>query len=395
MKVKQFRLLAVTAALVLASGGGFTLSANAEAQTGTVQTQAAFATVGFDAVKKATGDGTRPGAKAMIIDVRAAEKYQAGTIPSSRNVPFSDKPDLAVLGNWDKAREVIVFDDGAEGQSVTMANVLKAQGYADVKIYAEGLKGWQAKSYLEVGTQVVQAAFNKNAAVLMDARPYPRFLGGTIPGALAVPDSDVEKLASRFPINKNEPIITFCSGFDCDKSHAIAGYLWSNGYRNVQVYAAGYPAWKAAGLQTTEGGAKPAAKPASPAPAASAPAKFVNGIKLGADEGSVDGQWFKEQLQANKLPAEVLLIDVRKEGVYNNGHINGAINKPVADLSSADIPKDRIVVFVCMTGSTALESYMKIQKEGKADMSRVYYFDANIKCNEKGACEIEPNEPLG
>jgi rhodanese-related sulfurtransferase len=90
----------------------------------------------------------------------------------------------------------------------------------------------------------------------------------------------------------------------------------------------------------------------------------------------------------------VLLIDVRKEGVYNNGHINGAINKPVAELSSADIPKDKTVVFVCMTGSTALESYMKIQKEGKADMTRVYYFDANIKCDEKGACEIGPNEPL-
>ncbi|MDR0769708.1 MAG: rhodanese-like domain-containing protein [Burkholderiales bacterium] len=389
MKVKRFRLFTVTAALMLALGGGFTLSTSAEAQASSVQTQA-FATVGFDAVKKATGDGTRPGAKALIVDVRSAEKYQAGTIPSSRNVLFTDKPDLAALGNWDKAKEVIVFDDSAEGQSANMANYLKAQGYTDVKIYAAGLKDWRAKSYLEVGTQVVQAVFTKNAALLMDARPYPRFLGGTIPGALAIPDTDVEKLANRFPIDKNAPIITFCSGFDCDKSHAIAEYLWSNGYHNVQVYAAGYPAWKAAGLQTTEG-----VKPAPPAPAAaSAPAKFVNGIKLGVDEGSVDGQWFKEQLQANKLPADVLLIDVRKEGVYNNGHINEAINKPVAGLSSADIPADKIAVFVCMTGSTAIEAYMKIQKEGKADMSRVYYFDASVKCDEKGGCDIKPNDPL-
>ncbi|MCL2310228.1 MAG: rhodanese-like domain-containing protein [Proteobacteria bacterium] len=393
MKVKRFRLLAVTAALMLASGGGFALSASAEALASHIQAQA-FATVGYDVVKKATGDGTRPDAKAMIIDVRTAEEYQAGTIPSSRNVPFVDKPDLAVLGNWDKAREVIVFDDGAEGQSAHMADYLKAQGYTNVKVYASGLKDWQAKNFLEVGTRVVQTAFDKNAALLMDARPYPKFLGGTIPGALAIPDTDVEKLANRFPVDKSAPIITFCSGFDCAKSHAIAEHLWSNGYRNVQVYAAGYPAWKAAGLQTTEG-IKPASKPASPAPVASAPAKFVNDIKLGVDEGSVDGQWFKEQLQANKLSADVLLIDVRKEGVYNNGHINRAINKPVAGLSSADIPKDKTVVFVCMTGSTALEAYMKMQSEGKADMSRVYYFDANIKCNENSECEIVPNEPLG
>ena len=134
-----------------------------------------------------------------------------------------------------------------------------AQGYADVKIFAEGLKGWQGKNYLEVNTPVVEEAFKKNAVLMMDARPYPKFLGGTIPGALAMPDNDIQKLSTRFPVDKAEYIVTYCSGFDCGKSHDIAKVLWDKGYHNVQVYAAGYPAWKKAGLQTTEGG-KPVTK---------------------------------------------------------------------------------------------------------------------------------------
>lgn len=82
----------------------------------------------------------------------------------------------------------------------------------------------------------------KNSAFLIDARPYAKYLGATIPGAMAIPDTKMSALEGRFPADKNVPIITFCGGYECTKSHIVANRLLELGYKNVSVYAGGVPA---------------------------------------------------------------------------------------------------------------------------------------------------------
>jgi hydroxyacylglutathione hydrolase len=352
--------------------------------------------VNYAYVKQAIGNGTRAGAKALLIDARPNPKYLSGTIPSSINIP--DTQIDKFIGQLDKVakdKEIIVFCGGWECEkSPIVAGHLKGLGFSKVKLYQAGEPEWAAKSYLEIGTPVAQAAFKNNSALLMDARPMVKFLAESIPGALYMNDEELDKLAGRFPADKNTSIITFCAGYECHKSHVVANRLLDLGYKKVAVYAGGLPAWKEAKLQTTA-----AAKKVETAVAV-APRQdvFVDGVKAGIDEGSVDGEWLKALITTDKVPANVVIVDIRNAAEYAAGHIKGAINVEAGKLSAADLaaklPKGKVAIFTCGTGARAMEAQIKL-KDAKFDVSKVMYFDANIKCDAKNTCEFKINEPLG
>lgn len=189
--------------------------------------------VDFEYTKKAIGNGTRKGAKSLLIDARPNTMYVKGTIPSSINIPDTKFEEFyPQVAEIDKSKEVIVFCGGWKcGKSPKVANMLKAKGFSDVKVYQAGEPEWKTKSYLEVDTAVVKAVQKKNSAVIIDARPYKMYLTATIPGAIAIPDTDMENLMGRFPANKNEKIITFCGGYGCGKSHKVAKTALNGLYR--------------------------------------------------------------------------------------------------------------------------------------------------------------------
>jgi rhodanese-related sulfurtransferase len=208
-------------------------------------------------------------------------------------------------------------------------------------------------------------------------------------------DEELDKLAGRFPTDKNTPIITFCAGYECHKSHVVARELLKLGYKKVSVYAGGLPAWKEEKLPTTAGAKKAEAAAAAPAVKKEV---LVDGVKAGVDEGTVDGEWLKALIVADKVPANVAIVDIRNAPEFSNGHIKGAINIEAGKMAAADLaaklPKGKVSIFVCGTGARGLEAFLKL-KEGKQDISKAMYFDANIKCDAKSVCEIKVNEPLG
>ena len=351
--------------------------------------------VDYAYVKAAIGNGTRDGAKALLIDARPNPKYLASTIPSSLNIP--DTQIDKFIGQLDKVakdKEIIVFCGGWDCEkSPIVAGHLKSKGFTNVKLYQAGEPEWIAKNYPEIGLPAAQAIFKNNSAVMMDARPYAKYMAGTIPGSLFMSDDEVDKLQGRLPADKMTPIVTFCEGYTCVKSHNLAKKLQTLGYTKISVYAGGYPEWKEAGLQTTAGGAKKV-------DVAQTPKKdvFVEGIKLGEDEGSVDGEWYKALIMSDKIPANVAIVDVRSPAEFANGHIKGAVNIEAGKLNAKDLaaklPKNKVVIFNCSAGGRSMEAFLKL-KDAKVDVSKIFYFDANIKCDQSGKCEIKVNEPLG
>lgn len=351
--------------------------------------------VDYDYVKQAIGNGTREGAKALLIDARPNPKYLSSTIPSSINIP--DTQIDKFIGQLDKVakdKEIIVFCGGWDCEkSPIVANHLKSIGFTNVKLYQAGEPEWISKNYPEIGLPVIQGVFKNNSAVLMDARPYAKYMAGTIPGAFYMSDEEVDKLKGRLPADKATPIVAFCEGYSCAKSHNLAKKLQLFGYEKISVYSGGYPEWKEAGLQTTAGGVKKVeAAPVSKKDA------FVEGIKLGEDEGSVDGEWYKALIMSDKIPANVAVIDVRTAGEFANGHIKGAVNIEAGKLDAKDLaaklPKGKVVIFNCSAGGRSMEAFMKL-KDAKIDVSKILYFDANIKCEKNNKCDIKVNEPLG
>lgn len=351
--------------------------------------------VDYEYVKVAIGNGTRGGAKALLIDARPNPKYLVGTIPSSLNIPDTQiEQYIGQLNKVAKDKEIIVFCGGWDCEkSPIVAGYLKEHGFTNVKLYQAGEPEWKTKNYLEIGVPVVQSAFKNNNALLIDARPYAKTLAESIPGALFINDDELPKLMGRFPADKNTPIITFCAGYECHKSHVVARKLLELGYTKVSVFAGGLPAWKEAGLQTTAGGKKAEAKAETPKKEA-----FVDGVKLGVDEGTVDGEWYKAHIVKGTVPSNIVIIDVRSPSEFANGHIKGAVNIEAGKISAqefaAKLPKGKVVIINCASGGRAMEAYMKLQKE-KIDVSKIFYFDANIKCDQSGTCDIKVNEPLG
>jgi len=347
--------------------------------------------VNFDYVQKIIGKGTRSSAKAILIDARPNAKYKKSTIPSSINIPDTKFDEYVnQLKDTPKDKELIVFCGGYKcAKSPKLAGMLMKKGFNNVKVYSAGEPEWIKKSYKEIDAVVLKSAYENNSSLIVDARPYKKFLQETVPGAISIPDTKFDKLVGRFPVNKKEKIIVFCGGFKCVKSHVVAKKLVSLDYKNVSVYAAGLPAWKKLGLPTTAQTKKAQTK-------AKKKEFSNNGLKLGSDEGSVDGEWFKNLIEENKVPSYVQIVDVTDASEFKSGHLKGAINIESEKFNAkelfAKLPKNKTIVFNCTAGGRSIESWVKL-KDAKLDISEIYYFDANIDC--KGnKCKIEVNEPL-
>lgn len=250
----------------------------------------------------------------------------------------------------------------------------------------------EKKSHLDIDLNTIKTAQAKNSALLIDARPYSKYIKETIPGAISIPDTKFKTLAGRLPINKDEKIITFCGGYTCSKSHIVANKLLDLGYRNVSVFAAGIPAWKKAGLATTK-----SINLVKKEKISSKVQYSKNGLKKGLDEGSVDGLWFYNLIKNNKVPKYIQIVDVTSPVEFRKGHLKDAINIEAEKLKANEfyskLPKDKTIVFNCTAGGRSMDAWVKL-KDAKIDMDEIYYFDANIDCKGDN-CKIEVNEPLG
>ena len=350
--------------------------------------------VDFNYVKKAINQGNRNGVNAVLIDARPEIKYQKGTIPSSLNIPDTKFDEYySVLKDIPMDKELIVYCGGYNcTKSPIVAQKLKEKGHTNVKVYSAGEPEWNKLSYLEIDTSVIKVFQENNSAFIVDARPYPKYLQETIPGAISIPDTNLLKLVGRFPIDKTEKIVIFCGGYTCEKSHIIANKLVSLDYKDVTVYAGGLPAWKEAGLATTA-----SSKSITEEKKVVKKEQFSkNGLKLGSDEGSVDGEWLKKAILENKVPSYIQIVDVTASNEFKNGHIKDAINIEASKLNAKELleklPKNKTIVFNCTTGGRAIEAWSKL-KDAKVDMSEIYYLDANIVCKDNN-CKIDVNEPL-
>ncbi len=103
---------------------------------------------------------------------------------------------------------------------------------------------------------IVDAAFvKKNIKVphdenilIIDSRPYEtQYVKGHIPTAVSIPDSKFDSMVDKLPKNKDALLIFYCGGLKCPLSHKSAMKAEKLGYKNVKVFAEGFPGWTKAG----------------------------------------------------------------------------------------------------------------------------------------------------
>ncbi|MCF8076858.1 MAG: sulfurtransferase [Desulfotignum sp.] len=307
----------------------------------------------------------------MIIDARPYKpKYFKGHIPGAVNIPYTEFDKKTDLLPKDKNALLIFYCGGLECKlSHKSAKKAEALGYKNVKVFAKGFPEWMAQpgAYASVSAEYVAAQIAENKTLLVDARPQkPKYDKGHIPTAISIPDSQFDELSGKLPRLLETPIIFYCGGLDCRLSHKSAAKALVMGYKDVSVFAMGYPEWK------KQFGA----------------AADTVAVKAGEVEGSIDLDRFKTILNDN--PESIMLVDTRDPDEFAKGHFNTAVNIPVENLENKipELPADKPVVFVCSTGARSGEAYYMV-KDVRPALEDVFYVEAQISFKTDGTYTIK------
>ena len=102
----------------------------------------------------------------------------------------------------------------------------------------------------EIRDPAVIAGFIKHQNhVLLDVREKTEYAKGRLPGALSYPletfDDDVHQILMK--IKRNTPLVIYCSGPECGKSHEYASLLKQLKYTDIKIFSGGYQVWKESG----------------------------------------------------------------------------------------------------------------------------------------------------
>lgn len=180
--------------------------------------------------------------------------------------------------------------------------------------------------------------------MIIDARPYKvKYTKGHIPGAVNISFSEFDKKTDLLPKDKNSLLIFYCEGLKCKLSHKSATKAEKLGYKNVKVYAKGYPDW----------------------------------ISQKGNYGSVSAEFVAEQIAENKT----LLVDARpQKPKFDKGHIPTAINIPFThfDELKGKLPRDNNTPIIFYCGG------LKCRLSHKSAVKALEMGYTNVKVFDKG-----------
>jgi len=182
---------------------------------------------------------------------------------------------------------------------------------------AEAAENWKYPAIVDVEfvKQYVKTPPRQDAMII-DARPKrAKYDKGHIPGAVSIPNTQFDKLKDRLPKDKDTLLVFYCGGLKCKLSHKSAYKAEKLGYKNVKVFAKGFPNW----------------------------------MKQPGHYAEVSVDYIKKMTDQK---ADMLIVDSRpKRKRYDKGHITGAVSIPDSQFDKMidQLPEDKekLVVFYC------------------------------------------------
>jgi rhodanese-related sulfurtransferase len=147
---------------------------------------------------------------------------------------------------------------------------------------------------VEINTrELVQIMTGKRPYHLYDTRPVRRFGNAHIPGAKPAHPKD-ENFLSLLPEDKDVLLVFYCGGPTCPYTGIAVDLAQKAGYTNLKGYQAGLPGWTMSKLPI-----------------------------------HTDASWL-----AKNLNKHTVILDVRDTQASSQGHIQGAVALPVADIQA-------------------------------------------------------------
>lgn len=193
----------------------------------------------------------------------------------------------------------------------------------------------------------------KKEFTLVDARTKEEFDEAHIVKAINITEKGYEAQASQLPFDKSALVVIYCNGVKCGKSKKVAAKAEAAGYTNITIYAEGFPVWEEKALPITAG------------PDYS---KKIEPTKLKPAE-------LKQLIDSGAK--DFVIVDVRDESEYKEGHIPTAINIPVETFATKSeiLPKEKKIVVYCNTGGRSYTAYRKLMKLAYTNILQTMFAD--------------------
>jgi 3-mercaptopyruvate sulfurtransferase SseA len=104
----------------------------------------------------------------------------------------------------------------------------------------------------DVSLEEMQKISAGRAALILDARPEIFYRIGHIPSALSLPRDDFENgyrvLASVLQQHREQVLVVYCSGNECQDSQMVGNALQRLGYPHVRIFRGGWSDWESQNL---------------------------------------------------------------------------------------------------------------------------------------------------
>ena len=123
-----------------------------------------------------------------------------------------------------------------------------APGLGQAQNIMQGKLIESGQSTVNISTEELQTALATGSDRVLDVRSELEYAISHIPGAINIPEKEVEKINEMFPDRETHIILT-CNGPFCGKSKRVAPLLVDvpNPYTHVRRYQLGLPVWRALG----------------------------------------------------------------------------------------------------------------------------------------------------
>jgi len=194
-----------------------------------------------------------------LIDARTTPEYAEAHIVRSVNIPDKKLQDNLALLPADKNSLLIIYCNGVKcGKSKRLALQLDPLGYANIKIYLEGIPVWEEKNLplvtgpdynKKIEATIIKPADlkmmiseKKDDFIIVDVRDASEYKEGHIPGAINIPSETFAAGSGVLP--KEKKIIVYCN--TGSRSYLAYKKLIQLAYPNINQ--ALLASWKEAGF---------------------------------------------------------------------------------------------------------------------------------------------------
>jgi hydroxyacylglutathione hydrolase len=202
---------------------------------------------------------------AVVVDTRRPEKFAAGHVPRTLNVPHNRS-----FLNWSGAlvpedSELYLITDAESDEAVKLlfADLAKiglnaVRGYFGHRILSEWtLAHGQLDKVRQVNAADLRDTAKHDRVQVVDVRGPDEWRRGHLPGAIHIP---LASLPERFnELDAAQPIILQCKGGG--RSSIATSFLQARGISNVANLAGGYEGWVKSGFEVERDNAKPDSAP--------------------------------------------------------------------------------------------------------------------------------------